>query len=160
MSERGQRVDQIAPVGTHLNAERTLPGGREHLLRLKGAANAFCQTQAFQPGSGQHNRLVLAFVQLAQAGVDVATQRHDIQIGSQAFQQHQPTQTGGADHCTGRQRVQRRKMVGHQRIARVFASQDTGQGKAIGQVHGHIFKRVHRQVGAPFAQRHFQLFDE
>jgi hypothetical protein len=40
-------------------------------------------SQALEAGGGQHDGVVLAFVELAQAGVEVAAQRLDLQVGAQ-----------------------------------------------------------------------------
>ena len=57
-------------------------------------------------GGGEHDASILAFVELAQTGVQIAPQGLDVQIGAQAFEQHGATQTRGAHHRTGRQVLQ------------------------------------------------------
>ena len=51
-------------------------------------------------------------------------------------------------------------MGGNKGVAWVFTLHHTGQRKTVGQVHGHVFEGMHRQVGAAFFQRGFQLFHE
>lgn len=45
-------------------------------------------------------------------------------------------------------------------IARVFAFADAEQAQAFGEVHRHVFHRVHGDVGFLLQQRGFQLLDE
>ena len=51
-------------------------------------------------------------------------------------------------------------MIRHKRIARVFALANHRQFEPGRQIHRHVFHRMHRQVGATFVERDFQLFDE
>jgi hypothetical protein len=115
--------------------------------------------QALQAGGGQHDGVVLAFVELAQAGVEVAAQRLDRRSGRSAAAapggagwRCRPPRPGAArpGWRSGRDKG----------VARVFALHHAGQGKAFGQLHRHVLERVHGDVGAAFFQRHFQLLDE
>ena len=70
-------------VGAGFDSERALAGSGQHLRRVETAGNALGQAQAHQPRSGEHDGVVLAFIQLAQACVEVAAQRLDHQVGAQ-----------------------------------------------------------------------------
>ena len=50
-----------------------------------------------QPGAGEHERVGLALGELAQPGVDVAAQLHDLQVGAQRAQLRGPAQAAGPD---------------------------------------------------------------
>ena len=69
VGQRGQRLGHVGTGAAHFNAERALASGRQHLGGVKDVANAGFKPQALQARSGQHDAVVLAFVQLAQAGV-------------------------------------------------------------------------------------------
>jgi hypothetical protein len=118
------------------------------------------QAQALQAGSRQHDGVVLAFVKLAQAGVEVAAQRLNAQIRTRRAQQGHTAQAGGADHGALRQGRQAGVLRRDKGIARIFALHHAGQRKPFGQVHRHILERVHGQISPPLFQRHFQLLDE
>ena len=160
VGQRAKGLQQIRPVSAYLDAQRTLPGGRQHVGGGKGAADTVCQPEPLEPGSGQHNRVVLPFIELAQARVEVAAQGFDFQIWPQGFKQHQPAQTGRAHHRALRQLAKCCKLVGHKSVMRVFTRQYTGQGKARGQIHGYILQGVHGDVGPTFGERHFKLFNK
>ena len=69
-------------------------------------------------------------------------------------------QAGCADHRAFGQFFQPFVAVGHQRVKRVGALAHRHQNKAFRQIHRHIFKRMHCQIGAVFLQCGFQLFDK
>ena len=165
MGQRSQCGPHIVAVAADFNAQGTLPGGGQHGGGLENLADAFTQAQALETGSGQHDGLVLTLVELAQPGVEVAAQRLNAHIaaaqgGQRLAQQHQAAQAGGAHHGTGRQVGQARAVGRHPGIARVFAVHHAGQRKPGGQLHRHIFERMHGQVGPAFFQCGFQLLDE
>jgi hypothetical protein len=68
-------------VFTHLDAQRALPGRRDHAGRLEQRADARRQAQALQACRGQHDGVEAALVELAQPRVEVAAQRLDLQVG-------------------------------------------------------------------------------
>ena len=160
MRQRAQRGQQVGAVSAHFNAQGALPGSGQHLGGLKRLADACGQPQPFQARRRQHDGRVLTFVELAQARVQIAAQRFNLQIRPQRLQQHQTAQARRADDSALRQIRQRGKLIRHQRVARVFALQHAGQRKAVGQVHRHVFERMHGDVGASFCQRNFEFLDE
>jgi hypothetical protein len=64
------------------------------------------------------------------------------------------------DDSAERQSPQAGMTVGHKGITRIFTLHDTHQAEALGQIHRHVFQRVHRQIGTPLLQSHFKLFDK
>ncbi len=92
------------------------------------------EPQALQAGGGQHDGVVLALVELAQAGVEVAAQRLDAQVGAQCAQLHHAAQAGGADDGAlrqlGRARrrwARRRRRAGPRAPARRPGSKPSGR---------------------------------
>ena len=158
--QRGQGLLHIAAVRAGFNAQGPLPCSGQHLLGLKDMPNPRLQTQTLQARGGQHNAGILAFIEFAQAGVQIAPQWLNAQIGAQRTQQHGAAQTRCAHHRAGGQVFQAGKLRRDPSIARIFALHHAGQGKAFGHVHGHVFERMHGQVSAPFLQSDLQLFDK
>ena len=153
----------VGAIAAHLNAQCALPCGWQHGVGLKNLANALRQAQALQARSRQHNGLVLTLVQLAQARVQIAAQRLNAHIGAPQSgqgltQQHQAAQAGGAHHGIGGQIGHARAVGRHPGITRVFALHHTCQCESWRKFHGHVFQRMHRQVGATFLKRGFQFF--
>ena len=111
------------------------------------------QAQPLEAGGRQHDGVVLAFVELAQARVEVAAQRLDAQVGPQRAQQHHAAQAGGADHRALRQVVQAgvaRARPGHRAGLRAPSRRPA---RSLRQVHRHVLERMHGEVGAAFLQR-------
>ena len=158
--QRCQQGVQLGAVGADLNAQRALAHGRQAFRRRQFLADALAQAQALQAGGGQDDGVELAVVQFAQAGLHIAAQRLDHQMRKAGTQLRFAAQAGRAYHGAVRQLVQAGVAVGNQRVARVFALADGGQGKAFGQVHRHVLDGVHGDIGAAFLQGQFQLFHE
>ncbi len=160
MHQRLQCRNQVRAVAAHLDAQCALAGSGQHAARFEFTADALGHVQALEAGGRQHDGVVLAFVQLAQTGVEVAAQRLDLQVRAQGLQQHLAAQAGGADDGTLGQCIQAGVAGGDKGVARVFPFHHAGQCKAFGQFHGHILEGVHGDVGAAFFQGHFQFLDE
>ncbi|MNP29883.1 hypothetical protein D3C76_1229300 [compost metagenome] len=146
--------------GTAFDAHRALATGRQAVFDADGAGNAIFETQANQAGCSKNDCVVLAGIQLGQARVDVATQETDLQVWASGQQLRLATQAGGADDTAGRQIFQACISIGYEGVARVFALANAVQAQPLGEVHRHIFHRVHGDVGFLFEQSSFQLLDE
>ena len=160
VGQRFQRLAQRGRIGAHLQAQRALPGRRQHHVRIDHRADARVQAQPLQARGGQHDAVVLALVELAQPGVEVAPQRLHIQVRPDRLELHHPAQARGADPRALRQRLHRLETGRDPGIARVLALQHGAQREALGHLHRHVLERVHRQVSAALLQRDFQLLDE
>ena len=160
MHQRRQHRQQIQPIGTNFYRQCALCGCGQHHIRLQALANALFQPQAFQPSGGQHNAIDLAFVQLAQAGIHIAAQRYRAHIGPQGAQLRRTPQTGGAHRAADRHIVQAGVLGRYPGIARVFTFQHAGQPETVRQLHGHVFERMHGDVGPPILQGIFDFLDE
>ena len=64
-------------------------------------------------------------------------------------------QAGCANDCAVWQFFQPRVAVGNECVKRIGALANGGEGKALRQIHRHVFNRMHRQIGAIFLQRGF-----
>ena len=58
------------------------------------------------------------------------------------------------------QTIQTLEVRRHPSIAWVLTRHDAGQMKAFGQIHRHIFERMHSDVRRAIGDRNFKLFDE
>ena len=61
----------IVAVVTDLDAQSALPGSRQTLVWLEIATDSLAQAQAFQAGSRQDNRVIVAAIQLTQASIEI-----------------------------------------------------------------------------------------
>ena len=85
------------------DTQRALPRRRQRLLRRQDGLDAILQAEADQAGSGQDDRVVLAGIELLQAGIEVAAQALDDQLRIFGAQDGLAAQAGGADHGASRQ---------------------------------------------------------
>ncbi len=113
--------------------------------------------QAPQAGGSQQDRVVLAFVELAQARVDIAAHGLHLEIWPELAQLRGAAERTGADLNAQRQIGQ---LPAHHGIARIFTLGNGRQHEAFGQFGGQVFQTVHGQVGAAVEQRFFDLFGE
>ena len=84
-----QRRDQLrdgAVAASALDADGALGGCRQPRRRFQRIRDAAVHAQALQAGAGQDDGIVLAFLQLAHAGVHVTPQVGELEIGAKCFQ--------------------------------------------------------------------------
>ncbi len=74
-----QRAGAIV-VQAAFDAHRALTDGGQALFRLQRRPDAVFQPQALEPGHRQDHRIVIALIQLGQAGTDVTAQIADDQV--------------------------------------------------------------------------------
>ena len=72
----------VAVVGAPLERERALAGGGQHRVGVEDGAGLARAPEPAQPGEREHDRVALAVGELAQAGVDVAAQVDDLEVGA------------------------------------------------------------------------------
>ncbi len=77
----------------NFDAESTLSGGRAHDFCSDDLLDQLCLTQPLQPCRSQNDGIVFALFKLAQARVDIAAQRMNIEIGTNRFQLRLPPKT-------------------------------------------------------------------
>ena len=137
-----------------------MTGCGQHLFGLEHRPNAALQTQTLQARCSQNNAVIQAVIELFQAGIQVATQGLVAQIGTQRLQQGHAAQARGSHYASHGQILQRGIATRDPGVTRVFALHHAGNHKAFGQLHGHVFERMHRQIRTPVFQRGLQFFDE
>ena len=96
-SSRGQLGDQVGVVAAALDRERALPGGGEHLERVEHLGGLVDAAEPGQPGAGEHDGVVLAARDLADAGVDVAADADDLDAEAERLELGGAARRAGAD---------------------------------------------------------------
>ena len=91
--ERLQYIAYIVARSANFDTQSALTGGGQHFGDIKNMPDTFAQPEPLEACSSQHNAGVVTFVQFAQAGVQVAAQWLNLQVGAQMAQQHRATQT-------------------------------------------------------------------
>jgi hypothetical protein len=101
--ERGELRHQLAVGRAALHRERALRGRGQHHQRVERLGHRVQPVQPGQPGPGQHHRVQLAGGHLAQPGVHVAADRHDLDAEAEREDLRGPARRPGADDGTDRQ---------------------------------------------------------
>ncbi len=158
--QRRQERARARVVAADLDPDRALRHGGQHLLRRQHRGGRAAHFETLEPGHGQERGIDLTLGQLAQAGLDVAAQRHHLDIGPRQQHLGLAAQRGGAHDRARRQRGQAVAAVREQGVARVLARQDGGDLQALGQPGRHVLHGVHRDVDAPLEQRLLDLLGE
>jgi hypothetical protein len=158
--QRGQRRATARVVGAALDADHALANGRQRQLEVELLGHVVRDAEALQSGAGQQDRVEFAFVEPAQARVDVAAQQLEAQVGPCLPQLGLSARAGGADPSALRQVGETPEAARDERIERVGARQHRDDGEARWQFARHVLHRVHRKVGAAFLHRDFEFLDE
>ena len=83
-----------------LDRQRPLCGGGQHLQRVEQLVRLLDAAEPAQPGRGDDDGVQLAGVHLADPGVDVAADRHDLEAQPERVQLGGPPRRAGADAHT------------------------------------------------------------
>jgi len=79
------------------DAQRSLPSGGAHDFGGDDLPDELSFAEAVQSGCSEDDRVVLVLFEFAQAGVDVAAQRMNVEVGADGFELRLAAQAGGAD---------------------------------------------------------------
>src|SRR5947209_5722457 len=119
------------------------------------------KTQPVQARGCENDGIELAFVELAQARVDVAANRLKSQVGAGGANLRLAAQAARADERIVRQITKTLNAgVRHQRVAHVFAFADGADVQAGGKLGRQIFQAVNREVDAALVDGFFEFFGE
>ena len=147
-------------IGAGLDADRALAHRRQKFVDVEQCRRGVEQAEPLQAGDGEQRRVGLAGLDLAQACLDVAAQRHDGEVRPQALDQGLPPQRCGADHGAARQIAQGFGLSADEGVARILARQKRRQHQAGRQHGGHVLRRMHREVDGAAQQRVLDLLGE
>ena len=137
---------QLLVAGPHLHRQRTLPRLGHECVRVEREPDPSLQAQPDQAGGGQEDHVGLTGVQLAQPRVDVAAQRHHLEVGAQLAQKAGST----------RRRRRRPWRLQVSRPASAYGPQQASRGSArsgtaaehqpVGHLAGQVLGAVHGGV--------------
>ena len=159
--QRRQQLDQVGAIGAHLDAERTLPGGRQHRCRARRSRGCGFRGPAAsgRPRPARSRRTGLRRACAAGCRDCRARARCAGRAAARAAAPRgagwrcrppRPAASSSSDAWRGDTSASRG----------ILALQHAGQREAFGQVHRHVLERMHRDVGAPFFEREFEFLDE
>ncbi|MCY1005502.1 hypothetical protein OV079_07930 [Nannocystis pusilla] len=102
-SPKGATRARTRSSSARLSSARIPTRGGAELLGIEARVDPVGEAEADEAGGGQQDGVVVAGVELAQAGGHVAAQRADLQGGVQAQGERAAAQAGGAEGGAGRQ---------------------------------------------------------
>jgi hypothetical protein len=132
-------------IGAGFNCEGALPHGGAHGFGRENLCDTTSPTEAAQPSGREDDGGVLAFIELAEARIDVAADGFEAEIGTEAAELRGAAQRAGSD---GLARLKFGKLSADNCIAGIFPLRDGGDGEARGQFGWQIFQTVHGEMGA------------
>ena len=116
--------------------------------------------QALQSGRGEDDGVVFSLLEFAQAGVDVAAQRMNVEIGADGLELRLAAQAGGADARALGQFLKARIVARAEGVARVLPFGDGGDFESRGKFGGQVFQRMHGEIDASGGEGFFDFFGE
>ena len=152
-------------IAAALDGEGALAGvGEEIVWRERVHKGWVKELGAFQAGEGKNDGLEVAGFEFADAGVDVAADVVDFQVGADGQELTAAAEGACADFGSGRKIAERFGAGGDQDIADIFALRDSGDGK-VGLLdqrhrHRHVFEAVDYEIDFVIEEGLFQLADE
>ena len=147
--------DELLLTGTNLQCERALPRLGQELVRLEPPVDLGGETETIEPARRENDSVEPALASLAQARVDVPSQRLDRELGLEREQ----LRASPYRRCPDPQsRPQLRDTA--EGVARILALQIGADDEAVGVGRRHVLRRVHRDVDPPAEQRLLELLHE
>ena len=94
--DRRQQVSRPSVVAARLDGDGALPDRRQKVVDVEHRGRRVRQAEPLQSGQRQQRGVGRALVELAQARLDIAAQRHDPEIGTQP---QRPAPAGATTRC-------------------------------------------------------------
>ena len=135
-----------------------MAGGGAHDVRGNNLFDELRLAEAIQSGRGEDDGVVFSLLEFAQAGVDVAAQRMNVEVGADGFELRLAAQAGGADARALGQFLKARIVTRAEGVARVLPFSDGGDFESWRKFGGQIFQRVDGEIDASGGEGFFDLF--
>ncbi len=149
-----------APGRTGFERERALAGRGGELVKGEALVDGVGAAESVEAGAGEDQGVAGAFFKFAQAGVDVAAELDELEIGAQGQELGATTRAGGAHAAGVREGVERPVRLADEGVAGVGARRDGGEREAGVELSRQVFKGVDGEVDASSGERFFDLLDE
>src|SRR6202034_770127 len=144
----------------NFNAEGTLAGGGAHDFGGDDLFDEFRFAEALQSGDSQDNCIVFSLLEFAQAGVDVAAQRMNPEVGADRFELCLAAQAGRAEARSLGQIPKAGVMTRAESVARIFPLCDSGDFESRRKIGGQILQRVDGEIDAASGESLFDFLGE
>ena len=118
--ERGQGRDEGDIRRSTLDCECPLTWRGKHLEGVEGLGDLVEPAQARESGAGQDDGVVVTLAHLADAGVDVAADAHQVEAQAEGGQLADPPRRTGAEAAADRELAEGEPVASHEDVARVL----------------------------------------
>ena len=156
-SSSGSEGFQPGAFFQSLDGQRALADGGTHDVGAEDFADDVAPAESAQARGCQHNRVILSALDLGDAGIDVAANGLNIEIGPDAAELRYAPQRTGADLCAEFDIAQ---FAADDGVARIGPLRKGGDGEAFGQLGGQIFQAVDGKIDAFVEQGFLDLAGE
>jgi hypothetical protein len=166
--EEGNGVAEVGVAGfvdgvfgaAGFERECALAGGGTHLCGREALVNPLGAFEAVEASCGEDEGVALALFELAQAGVDVAADLDEGDVGAKGEELGAAAGAGRADAASGGEGVERPEGLADPDVAGVGALRDRGEGELRGELGGEVFEAVDGEVDAALFEGFLDLLDE
>ena len=158
--EEGDRGDGFGIVFAGLDAERALAGGGTEIPGVEPFSEPLGFFEAVKAGGGEQDGVDLAFIELAEAGVDIAAEFDCLNVGAEGFQLCAATLAAGADDGSLGEFGEAPEFYGDECVAWVNPGRRSGKGEWLGEFGGEVFEGVDGEVDASFGEGFFDFLGE
>ncbi len=143
-----------------LKSESALAWSWTYLFRSETLVDGFGAVEAVEPGSSQDESIAITLFEFAKAGVDVAANLYEGDVGAESEDLGTASRTGSADAPAGGKCVESPVIFADPHVTGVGALGDGGEGKLRRELGRQVFERMNGEVDAAFFECLFNLFDE
>src|SRR5580692_12837227 len=141
-----QESEEVARLGVafaDFDAEGSLSCSGTHDFSGDDLLDQLRFTEALQACQGEDDGVVFALLKFSQTSVNVATQRINVEIGTDGFELRLATKARGPDAGALRKFLKTGVVARAEGVARVLPLGDGRDFKSLGKFGGQIFERVH-----------------
>ena len=118
------------------------------------------EVEAVEAGGGEDEGVALALLEFAEAGVDVAADLDEGDVGAEGEDLRAAAWAGGTDAASGGEGVEGPVLFADPDVAGVGAFGDGGEGELRGEFGGEVFEGVDGEVDASLFEGFLDFFDE
>ena len=155
-----ERDGSFGVVGAAFDADGALADGGQKNLGRENFGDAMRGAEAIEAGFREHDGVVFAAFDFAEARVHVAAKIANVEVGAEMEKLRAAAEAAGADAGAFAKSGEIRAVVGDEAIADVFAAQNRGKRKAGRRFGGNVFHAVNGDVDGIVEERFFELLDE
>jgi hypothetical protein len=135
-----------ASPARHSTASNTLRGSGEQIIEAEDFGGPVLEAEAPEAGQGEDGRVVLTRVHLRDAGVNVAADRSDFEVGADLAELGLATGGAGAHDRALAEALERDLVAADEGVSGILPQGHGGDGEALGALRGKVLVAVDGDV--------------